>query len=697
MDMKKIISILFLFIMFFSVVGCTADIQKNNAPTGSYKNLDNEIKEKIDTYVKMINIILDLNWSSECPEDLWMESSDFGYVLDELYRHEHGYAPSDNSNTVKVSDYADVASRYFNIDEVTLRSILSTGIYDFSTDSLLYDNSIEVSANIIITKVVIDENTYTVDYTRKYEGYEDSDYFVARNRGVLIMTMDENGCTFISNKVKRSEYDSIDGDRLKHYFQRYITALGDMLNYSWDENGKGTLFTEPYDKSVQAYIDRANAALIKGKITQNWAGYVSATKKFLSLEDEMILQALGYDGENYVKYTQEEIQPDSGNFRIIDSIEYKDGLYYINYLNGIRNYDVVTGRYQLQNSVKSQLVVENVHGRPIILANRNAYYDVFENERFQHYLDVLAPVLKYNWDENTINPLTQDINALKVAAQNLNYNYNFNVWDGKSCADYYKQIIDRYFEFGLPGCEYSFSTDENYNPEDEEVVVGLNTEDTEKAQLTDVVYNDDDVIIYYKQGNNGGLITLRKYSNGIEKFVSNRYNYRRLTKEEIEQINNYYQLSDVWKYTLMAESFDSPQRICLESLLYNITSDTVLHKGCYYEIKKAKEKDLQLDFENLENGSKTYTKVLYDDVRYKLKQEYNIYPEDVANLDGVVYSDLYKCFYVSPKVIGYPHHEFTDGYIENDTVVFFSDVGKVSLKKVGDKYYIDSYVYGKRK
>jgi len=700
--MKKFIAVFILLIMALVIAGCGeagSEAQAENQPVVlEYKDIDPETIQLLESYMQKINLILELGWNDTNLGEVRFEADEFKRVLEILYEYKTGQLFPQKNSMADVQSYIDISSQYFNFDEGYLRRVLSAYMYDFATDSVYTAGNIDTSAVLNIKDICQKDDIYEITYSRKYETYnedKDSYSYTSISKGVLTVRLDNNGdCKFISNKLETSEYKKITDNLMRYYIRPRLYAMTDMLNYSWDEEGKGSLYFDTNAQVIQYTVEKLYELYTSEKFPHGQSGgelnkYIDLANKYFDFDRDFLKSQLDYISTLTGNMPLSYYTP-TGNFVVLKSVESTEDGYNIKYLNGIRSFDNHIGSYQLLDCVESTLVLKLNNGKLKAVANKNAYYDVQDTARYRDYLSLLNPALEYNLDNTADNPLTNSPDIMKCVLQNIILNDNLltnHSAEDKFRITEYRYAAEKMFCFGSAGFEHMLKKDSTYDSDLQVFSAANNTDNTVVATVVGVDYQKDCIIVKYLKNGRNGCLYIKKDADGNEKVEKNIYG--RLTLQELEQINEYYRNTPRWQYVL-EKLFESPEKINITNVFRSMPTESWLTYDCYYEVHMRKKNGVELDYDRLERGLEEYGRVSAQSVDSVLKETMNISLSQVEN-PYVDYSPEYSCYYKSKEYSAYPSCQFIDGYIVGDTVLVYDDYWCLTLKKTDDKYYIYSF------
>lgn len=706
--MKKFIAVFILLIMAMVTAGCgeaDSEAQAENQPVVvEYKDIDPETIQLLESYMQKINLILELGWNDTNLGEVRFEADEFKRVLEILYEYKTGQLFPQKNSMADVQSYIDISSQYFNFDEGYLRRVLSAYMYDFATDSVYTAGDMDTSAVLNIKDICQKDDIYEITYSRKYETYnedKDSYSYTSISKGVLTVRLDNNGdCKFISNKLETSEYKAITDNLMRYYIRPRLYAMTDMLNYSWDEEGKGSLYFDTNAQVIQYTVEKIYELYTSEKFPHGQSGgelnkYIDFANKYFDFERDFLESQLDYTSTLTGNMPLSYYTP-TGNFVVLKSVESTEDGYNIKYLNGIRSFDNHTGSYQLLDCVESTLVLKLNNGKLKAVANKNAYYDVQDTAIYQEYLRLLNPALEYNWDNTADNPLTNSPDIMKCVLQNIILNDNLltnHSAEEKFRITEYRYAAEKMFCFGSAGFEHMLKKDSTYDSDLQAFSAANNTDNTDVAIVVDVDYQKDCIIVKYLKNGRNGCLYIKKDTDGNEKVEKNIYG--RLTLQELEQINAYYRNNINWQYVIYGLS-ETPGKIDISDIVNRLPAEGLLTYNNYYEIKQRKSAGVDLDYYRLERGLEEYGKVSAKTVEKLLQETMNI---SLAQLDETVkinYSPSYDCFYKTDNYSTRPYMQFIDGYINGNSVVLYVKYNYcLTLQKREGKYYIHSFTKAK--
>lgn len=709
--MKKFIAVFILLIMVLVTAGCGeagSEAQAENQPVVlEYKDIDPETIQLLESYMQKINLILELGWNGSYADELRYEKEEFKKVLEILYEDKTGQPFPQENDIARLDTYLDTADWFFRLDRGYLCRMLSVYEYDFATDTVTTAGDIDTDAILTIRDIRCTDGIYEIEFNRKYEEYDrKTDSYKLGNitQGTLKVELGDDGsCRFVSNNINRTEYTWIYGVDYETYMRLRTYAMGDVLNYSWNEQDNGSLFVDDNYKAIQYSVEKMYRLYNNKDFNHNDGDglyrYTRYANKFFDFDKEYIYKTLG------ITDAAEDLVPlcdyvtDDNHYILFTGMRTDGDYVYVDYINGIRNFDSRTGRYQLLDAVESTLVYKYFKDteRHKAVANINAYYDVKDKERYEKYLQLLTPALEINWDESTQNALTSNPQAMKAALQNIYIKDNI-IKDSDEqdySAQSYRYAAEKFFVFGKQGFDAMLKNDASYDSINDTLKPALNDGIDADLSITDIEYQDGYRVISYKKGDKLGKLTVKRYPEGTEKVASNSFDTRRLTLQELEQINKYYRNTPRWQYVLK-NLFESPEKINITDVFRSMPTESRLTYDCYYEVHMRKKNGVELDYDRLERGLEEYGRVSAQSVDRVLKETMNISLSQVEN-PYVDYSPEYSCYYKSKEYSAYPSCQFIDGYIVGDTVMVYDDYWCLTLKKTDDKYYIYSFTRNEEK
>ena len=699
---KKLICVFVVLAMAFFAVGCSEQENTTEESVQStlvtYEDIDDTTKQLLTDYMDKINLILELNWGNEYANELRYEAEEFKKVLEILYEDSTGQPFPQENGRAQMETYLDIASQYFKLNSGYLRHMLSMYTYDFATDTVQVAPDVDADGILTIRDICQKDGVYEINFSRKYETYdrETDSYKLGKiTGGQLKVELNEDGsCVFISNHIYNTEYNILPGQRWETYMSLRTYALGDILNYSWNEENEGSLFVDDNYKAIQYSVEKMYRLYNIGDFPSTEEDvitrYVNYATKFFNFGKDMFYEALGVSGAKDA-YPECDYVTDDNHFILFKSMRSEGDYVYVEYTNGIRSYDSHTGRYHLLDAVNSTLVYKRIKAdqRLKAVANINAYYDVQDKERYQDYLELLAPALETEWDETAYNELTNDTQLMKVVLQNiyLNQNWKNKADDNKYSLTQYEYATEKFFVFGMDGLTAMLEKDETYDAENQLLQTAVNIYEDADVNIVDVEYEDGYRIVNYSKNGKNGMLTVKVYPDGREKIAANTFGTRRLTLRELESINEYYRNTKQWQYILW-HKFDSPQNIDINSIVNKLPAENELTYANYYEIKLRKEAGVELDYYRLEKGLEEYGRVSAKTVEKLLKDTMNITVDDIAQKAN--YSEKYATFYKTDNYGTFVTHQFIDGYVKDNIVTVYAQGVCLTLEKVEGKYYIKS-------
>lgn len=190
---------------------------------------------------------------------------------------------------------------------------------------------------------------------------------------------------------------------------------------------------------------------------------------------------------------------------------------------------------------------------------------------------------------------------------------------------------------------------------------------------------------------------------------------RELSKEEIGEVNEAFkQLLPVEKKEdadssgpdgnfktnpichFFSSYYDDVKDLDMGKFVYYITRESYLKKEDKEELDSLKDLELEIPFNIIEEGIIPFGRIPYAKVEKYLKTYANISLKDMTNMSGAIYSDKYKNFYSYASDFGLGEFTCTGGKIIGDKVILFSEHAELTLKKLGDKYFIVSHLQNKK-